>query len=394
MGAGSEPSRWGGPVRSPAPRLDAQWASRPSVPTPPCSLQSRDSARMEAQPTTIPVREAHRFDERALVAYLERHLPAFRAPCSIRQFEGGQSNPTFLVETNDERLVLRKKPPGRLLPSAHAVEREFRVMQALRESDVPVSSMLLLCEDADVIGTPFIVMEHVAGRVFHDPTLPGLRPQDRAGVYAHMNEILVALHRIEPEEIGLADFGRSGNYYQRQVSRWSRQYQASETRPIASMDRLVDWLPRNVPSSDEACIVHGDYRLGNMILHPTRPRIAAVLDWELSTLGHPLADLSYNLMSYYLPSRRNQTLVGNDPAVSGIPSCQDQLESYCRLSGRDAIQHWNFYLSFSMFRSAAIGQGVYKRGLDGNASSATALELGREVESTADIAWAAANGEL
>lgn len=348
---------------------------------------------MEAQPITIPVREVHRFDEAALSAYLERHLPGFQPPYSIRQFEGGQSNPTFLVGSSGGRIVLRKKPPGRLLPSAHAVEREFRVMRALRDSAVPVCSMLLLCEDPSIIGTPFIVMEHVPGRVFHDPTLPGMEPNDRSGVYAHMNQVLVDLHALRPEQLGLETFGKPGNYYQRQVSRWSRQYEASETRKIPSMDRLVDWLPRNVPSSDEAGIVHGDYRLGNMILHPTEPRIVAVLDWELSTLGHPLADLSYNLMTYYLPSRRSQTLLANDPAVSGIPACDDQLEAYCRLSGRNAMQHWNFYLAFSMFRSAAIGQGVYKRGLDGNASSATALELGREVESTADIAWAVAMGE-
>lgn len=347
---------------------------------------------MDSDPITTPVREAHRFDESALRSYLETHLPGFRGPCSILQFEGGQSNPTFLVEDARRRYVLRKKPPGRLLPSAHAVEREYRVMKALAGSGVPVCEMLLLCEDPEIIGTPFIVMEHVSGRVFHDPTLPGVTRADRAAIYAHSTEVLVAIHAVSPDEICLGDFGRPGNYYARQISRWSRQYKASETQSIPSMDRLVEWLPRNVPESDETRIVHGDYRLGNMILHPTEPRITAVLDWELSTLGHPLGDLAYNLMSYYLPSRRSPTLVRNDPSVTGIPPRRQQLESYCRLSGRDALTHWNFYLSFSMFRSAAIGQGVYKRGLDGNASSETALELGREVASTADIAWAVANG--
>ncbi len=348
---------------------------------------------MESQPITIPVRKAHRFDERALETYLERHLPGFEAPWSILQFEGGQSNPTFLIECGARKFVLRKKPPGRLLPSAHAVEREFRVMRALGSSDVPVCSMLLLCEDSAIIGTPFIVMQHVPGRVYHDPTLPGLAPDDRSAVYAHMNDVLAALHALCPEELGLAGFGKAGNYYERQISRWSRQYRASETQSIPSMDRLVDWLPRNIPPNGEARIVHGDYRLGNMILHPTEPRIVAVLDWELSTLGHPLADVAYNLMTYYLPSRRSHTLLENDPAASGIPSCDVQLKGYCDLSGRDAMQNWNFYLAFAMFRSAAIGQGVYKRGLDGNASSATALELGREVKSTADIAWTVANRE-
>lgn len=348
---------------------------------------------MHSQPITTPVREAHRFDEGALRAYLDRNLPGFREPCSIRQFEGGQSNPTFLLESGGGKFVLRKKPPGRLLPSAHAVEREYRVMDALSDTDVPVCSMLLLCEDSAIIGTPFIVMEHVEGRVFHDPTLPGVKTRDRTAVYKHQMKVLAALHAVLPSEVGLATFGKPGNYYARQISRWSRQYKASETRSIASMDRLVGWLPKNIPADEETRVVHGDYRLGNVILHPSEPRIVAVLDWELSTLGDPLADLAYNLMTFYLPSRRHSTLVANDPAVTGIPSRESLLSLYCGLSGRNAMKHWNFYLSFSMFRSAAIGQGVYKRGLDGNASSASALELGREVASTADIAWRIANGD-
>ena len=347
---------------------------------------------MDSLPLTTPVREAHRFDEQALGTFLENHLDGFRRPFSILQFEGGQSNPTFLVSSQGHHYVLRKKPPGQLLPSAHAVEREFRVMQALADSHVPVCSMLLLCEESEIIGTPFVVMEYIAGRVFHDPTLPGVQPHDRAGIYAHMNEVLAALHAIRPEDVGLSDFGRPGNYYARQISRWSRQYKASETRTIESMNRLCEWLPENIPGAEPTRIVHGDYRLGNMILHPTEPRILAVLDWELSTLGEPLADLAYNLMTYYLPSRRSPSLIDNNPALSGIPSLEAQLDSYCARSGRVGIEYWNFYLAFSMFRSAAIGQGVYKRGLDGNASSATALELGREVESTATIAWNLVNG--
>ncbi len=338
------------------------------------------------------MREAHRFDLQALGHYLLGRLDGFEKPWSIEQFEGGQSNPTFVIRSGEQRFVLRKKPPGRLLPSAHAVEREYRVMKALRETEVPVCSMLLQCDESEVIGTPFIVMEHVEGRVFHDPTLPGVPPADRAAVYGHSIEVLAALHAVDPFEIGLEGFGKPGNYYARQVSRWSRQYRASETQTIPAMDELESWLPANIPADEQTRIVHGDYRLGNMIVHPTEPRIVAVLDWELSTLGDPLADLSYNQMTYLLPSRRNPTLVDNDPDTSGIPTRESQLERYCQLSNRDHIQNWNFYMAFSMFRSAAIGQGVYKRGLDGNASSTTALLLGREVESTATIAWRIARG--
>lgn len=348
---------------------------------------------MHAEPLTTPVREIHRFDEQALGAYLADQLAGFRAPWSILQFEGGQSNPTFLIRCSDRRYVLRKKPPGQLLPSAHAVEREYRVMQALHGSGVPVCAMLLLCENSSIIGTPFIVMEHVPGRVFHDPTLPGVEPGDRRAVYAQAIEVLATLHGMRPGDIGLGDFGRPGNYYARQISRWARQYRASETQTIPAMDRLAAWLPENMPAAEETRIVHGDYRLGNMILHPVEPRIEAILDWELSTLGDPLADLAYNLMTYYLPSRRHASLADNDPVLSGIPSLDGQLASYCERTGRGRIEHWNFYLAFSMFRSAAIGQGVYKRGLDGNASSATALELGREVESTAAIAWRLAESD-
>ena len=349
---------------------------------------------MDSQPITTPVREAHRFDEQALRRYITRNLSGFWGSCSITQFEGGQSNPTFLLEAGSRRCVVRKKPPGKLLPSAHAVEREYRVMQALAETAVPVCRMLLLCEDSDVIGTPFIVMEHVDGRVFPSPTLPGVQPSDRQAIYRDSTRVLAALHAIRPEEVGLGGFGRPGNYYARQISRWSRQYRSSETREIPSMDRLMEWLPENIPADETTRVVHGDYRLGNMILHRDQPRIVAVLDWELSTLGDPLADLSYNQMTHFLTSRRSQTLAQNDPAVTGIPSHRDQMAQYCKLSGRAGIDDWEFYLAFSMFRSAAIGQGVYKRGLDGNASSAMALESGKDVESTADIAWRIASDGL
>ncbi len=349
---------------------------------------------MTAAPVTTPVREAHRFDEAALARYLERRLDGFAGPCAIRQFEGGQSNPTFLLETAGNAYVLRKKPPGKLLPSAHAVEREYRVMKALEHSSVPVCRMLLLCEDPAVIGTPFLVMEYAAGRVFHDLTLPGLSPSERTAVYAHMVEVLAHLHQVVPEEAGLADFGRPGNYYARQISRWTRQYRAAETRAVPAMDRLIDWLPANIPPDDGSGLVHGDYRLGNMILHPSEPRILALLDWELSTLGHPLADLAYNCMPYYMPAYRNPSLVDNDPAASGIPALEAYRGAYCKHTGRDGIDDWNFYMAFSLFRSAGIGQGVYKRGLDGNASSQTALQLGKGVETTAALGWRLAEESL
>ncbi len=342
---------------------------------------------MSSIPETTPVREAHRFDEGALTRHLLRHLDGFQAPCTITQFEGGQSNPTFLLETANQTYVMRKKPPGKLLPSAHAVEREYRVMKALENTDVPVCRMLLICEDDSVIGTPFIVMEHVVGRVFQDLTLPGLSRQDRGAIYAHMVEVLAQLHKVVPDEVGLRDFGRPGNYYARQISRWVRQYRASETQTIAAMDSLIDWLPNNIPVDDHAGLVHGDYRLGNMILHPTEPRIIAALDWELSTLGHPLADLSYNCMPYYLPAYRNPSLLDNDSAETGIPTIEEYLDAYCKHTGRDGIENWNFYMAFSLFRSAGIGQGVYKRGLDGNASSQTALLLGKGVEMSSKIGW-------
>ena len=342
---------------------------------------------MSASPQTTPVREAHRFDEESLTRHLVAHIDGFQAPCKIEQFEGGQSNPTFLLETANQTYVVRKKPPGKLLPSAHAVEREYRVMKALEGTGVPVCRMLDICEDDTVIGTPFIVMEHVTGRVFEDLTLPGLSREDRAAIYAHMVEVLALVHNVVPDDVGLSDFGKPGNYYSRQISRWTRQYRASETQTIPEMDRLIDWLPDNIPADDTAGLVHGDYRLGNMIVHPTEPRIVAVLDWELSTLGHPLADLSYNCMPYYLPAYRNPSLVENDSAETGIPAIEEYLDAYCKHSGRDGIENWNFYMAFSMFRSAGIGQGVYKRGLDGNASSQTALLLGKGVEMTSKIGW-------
>jgi aminoglycoside phosphotransferase (APT) family kinase protein len=341
---------------------------------------------MSGGPLLTPVRSAHRFDEGALADYLDRCLGGV-APISVRQFEGGQSNPTFLVERAGERFVVRKKPPGKLLKSAHQVDREYRVMTALQGSDVPVPETVALCEDDAVLGTAFFVMRHVPGRVIVDQTLPDFTSAERSAYYEDTARVLAALHTVDPEAVGLGDFGRPGNYYERQVSRWGRQYEDSKTDDIPSMDALVEWLPKNVPASDETRIVHGDYRVGNCIIHPTAPRIAAVLDWELSTLGHPLADLAYFCQGYHGEAVPGGSLVDRDLAAIGIPDEASFVARYCELADRGPIEIWTFYLVFVMFRSAAIVQGVYKRGLDGNASSENAKMYGALVKQHADRAW-------
>jgi len=345
---------------------------------------------MVGEPEITPVRAAHRFDERALASFLDARLGG-SVPLRVAQFEGGQSNPTFLLERGAERLVLRKKPPGRLLPSAHQVDREYRVMSALRKTGVPVPETIALCEDDAVIGTAFFVMRHVPGRVIADPRLPGFTPQQRAALYDDTARVLAALHAVDPEAVGLSDFGRPGNYYTRQISRWSRQYIDSKTDEIASMEALMEWLPANVPASEESGIVHGDYRIGNCILDPSEPKIAAVLDWELSTLGHPLADLAYFCQNYRGEATPGSSLVGLDLAAMGIPDEETFVARYCELAGRAGIDDWAFYMVFVMFRSAAIVQGVYKRGLDGNASSEHAHMFGALVRKRADEAWQLAN---
>ena len=337
-------------------------------------------------PELTPVREAHRIDEAALAGYLRTRLAGCDAPLRVLQFEGGQSNPTYYVEAGGHAYVLRKKPPGKLLPSAHQVEREYRVMSALQGSDVPVPRTRLLCEDAEVIGTPFYVMDHVPGRVLTDVRMPRLSRAERAALYADLVRVLAALHTKDPAAIGLADFGRPGNYYARQIARWSQQYEASRTDDIPAMKALMDWLPAHIPASDESGVVHGDYRLGNCIVHPTEPRVVAVLDWELSTLGHPLGDLAYFCQAYRGEGIAGQTLGGADLDALGIPGEAEILDRYCALSGRQGIDDWSFYLVFVMFRSAAIVQGVYKRGLDGNAASERAREYGALVRAHANRA--------
>jgi aminoglycoside phosphotransferase (APT) family kinase protein len=348
-------------------------------------------APVQDAPELTVVREAHRFDEAALAAYLRDRLPGCDGRIEVRQFEGGQSNPTYQLAAGGRRYVLRKKPKGKLLPSAHQVEREYRVMTALQGSEVPVPRTWLLCEDPGVIGTPFYVMDHVEGRVLTDARMPRLTPAERTALYADFVRVLAALHSLDPAAVGLADFGRPGNYYTRQISRWSQQYLASETEQIPAMQALMEWLPAHVPASDETRVVHGDYRVGNCIVHPSEPRVVAVLDWELSTLGHPLGDLAYFCQGYHGEAVPGESLVGVDLEALGIPSEAELVARYCRLTGRERIEHWSFYLVFVMFRSAAIVQGVYKRGLDGNAASDRAKEYGALVRSRAEQALALAN---
>jgi len=323
---------------------------------------------------------------RALEDYLRRHVEGYQGPLTLKPLTGGQSNPTFLVNAGKARYVLRKRPAGDLLPSAHAVDREYRVMNALRDTGVPVPRMLSLCEDPEVLGTAFYVMSHVEGRVLWDARLPGFEPRERAAMYDEMNRVIAALHLVDPAAVGLADYGRSGGYLERQIGRWSKQYLASETEPLEAMHRLIEWLPRNAPPESGTSIVHGDFRLDNMIFHPTEPRALALLDWELATLGHPLADVAYSCMVYHVDLLHRPSLRGVAGGSSGIPSESAYLAEYCRLTGRSDIPDFNFYLAFSLFRSAAILQGVYARGLQGNASSESALALGSLVRILADAA--------
>lgn len=326
---------------------------------------------------------AQTLDTERLQPYLERNLPEFSGTLTAEKFAGGQSNPTFRLSAGGRHYVLRRKPPGELLASAHAVDREFRVISALGETDVPVPRAYLLCEDESVIGSMFYIMEFLEGRVFWDPTLPEITDNaERAAMYDEMNRVLAALHSVDVDAVGLSDFGRPGNYYARQISRWTKQYRASETEHSEAMEALIAWLPENMPADDGAVsLVHGDYRLDNVMFHPSEPRIIAVLDWELSTLGHPLADLAYQVMAWQLPGDAGlRGLQGVDRQSLGLPDDGEYIDAYCRRTGREGIDHWNFYLVFCFFRLAAILQGVKKRALMGNASSPEAEAKGALVE--------------
>jgi aminoglycoside phosphotransferase (APT) family kinase protein len=339
-----------------------------------------------------PVRDNHRFDEARLEHYLREHMPNFRGPLVVRQFVGGQSNPTFLLETSDARFVMRKKPPGTLLPSAHQVEREYRIIKALAATDVPVPRVHLLCEDVGVIGTAFFVMDFVEGRIMRDPMMPDSSPHERAACYDSMNDVLARLHKVDFRAVGLGDFGRPQAYVARQLARWSKQYEASKIDEIPEMDRLIDWLNRHIPATDETTIAHGDYRMENLIFHPTDPRVVAVLDWELSTLGHPLSDLAWASRPYHCPPGIDGVLSfhGIDLQALGIPGEHEFLAAYCRRVGRASVPDLTFFVAFSFFRGAAIAQGIAMRAKLGNASGPDAALRGAKARQTAELGWAVA----
>jgi len=346
---------------------------------------------------TMPVGDRHRFDEGSLGCWLRAHLPGFTGLARIEQFRGGQSNPTFLLTADDgARYVLRKKPSGALLPSAHAVDREFRVISGLNGSAVPVARPLCLCTDASVIGTMFYLMEYVAGRNFWDATLPGMTPPERAALYDEMNRVLVALHRLDYVAAGLGDYGKPGNYFARQIARWGGQYRASETERIEAMEKLLTWLPANIPQGDETALVHGDYRLDNLIFHSRSPSMLAVVDWELSTLGHPLADFSYHVMLWRIPAGEAGGLQGLDLLALGIPSEAEYVAAYCARTGRPAIEPrvWEFCMAYNLFRVACIQQGIMKRVLEGTAASRHARVAGSKARATAQLAWHAVEEHL
>ncbi len=327
------------------------------------------------------------FDAGRLTEYLRANVDGFRGPLQIERLAGGQSNPTYLLTAGGTQYALRRKPPGKLLPSAHAIEREYRVMSALHSSDVPVPRTYALCNDDTMIGTPFFIMEYVSGRIMWDQSLPAMTPAERTAHYGEMNRVIAALHRVDFAGVGLADYGKAGNYFARQIARWSKQYQASLTESIPAMDCLIEWLPQHIPPGDETTIVHGDFRLDNLIFHPTAPRILAVIDWELSTLGHPLADFSYHCMSWHIPTGVFRGIAGLDHAALGIPSEAEYIAAYCARSGRERIEHWDFYLAYNLFRIAAILQGIMGRVRDGTAASADARDAGRRARPLAELGW-------
>jgi len=326
-------------------------------------------------------------DVASLTRFMADHVEGFAGTLHIVPFTGGQSNPTFRLTAGHRHYVLRKKPEGALLPSAHAVDREYRVMAALADTDVPVPRMLAYCDDIAVVGTPFFIMECVEGRIFWDPTLPGLTPDARRAHFDELNRVIAALHSVDYASIGLDDFGRHGQYVARQVARWSKQYAAAGIEPIPAMDRLLAWLPAHIPPDDETSIVHGDYRVDNVIFHPTEPRVLAVLDWELATLGHPLSDFAYHVMAWRLKPSEFRGIAGNDLSALGIPSERDYVADYCRRTGRGDIPDFEFYLIFSMFRIAAILHGILARARQGTAASQDAVDTGSRARLVADVAW-------
>lgn len=352
-----------------------------------------DTSPKAGEAVLVPVLANNRFDEAALARYLAAHIPEFQGECTVRQFQGGFSNPTFHLRTADRAFVMRKKPPGQLLPSAHAVDREYKVMKALQDTDVPVPRVYLLCEDESVVGTMFYVMDYVEGRVFTDRLLPGCSVAERTAMYDAMNDVLVKLHRIDYQAVGLADFGKPTGYVARQVARWSKQYVASCIEDTPAMNRLMQWLPEHLPTEDEAAIAHGDYRIGNLLFHPSEPKVVAVLDWELSTIGHPLGDLAYCCSAYHLSSDGGRGFSNTDIQSLGIPTEAEFLEAYRRRSGRTEIPNWTFFIVFALFRSAAILAGVYRRAVDGQGVDARMATAKQSYQEIAERAWGIADGK-
>jgi aminoglycoside phosphotransferase (APT) family kinase protein len=347
------------------------------------------SGKSGGMPELVPVLDRHRFDEAALARHLRDRLPGFDGPVEVRQFLGGQSNPTFHIATRAGDYVLRKKPPGKLLPRAHEVEREYRIIRALEGSDVPVPRARLLEEDASVIGTAFFVMDNVPGRVFFDRVPLAAPPADRAAIYEDMARVLAALHKVDWRAAGLEGFGKPAGYMARQVALWTRQWEAAKVEEMPEMDRLAAWLPGHLPKAEETSIAHGDYRLGNLIIHPAEPRIVAVLDWELATIGHPLADLGYACLAYHLPPSPHGTsgVAGMDLAGTGIPSEAEFVSRYCALAGRAVPPSLGVFVVFSMFRLASIVAGVWRRALDGNAADPRAIGYRDRYREMAERAW-------
>jgi aminoglycoside phosphotransferase (APT) family kinase protein len=352
---------------------------------------------MEAQTGTKPVSESHAFDVAALQTWLTPRLEGFEGPLTVEQFKGGQSNPSYKLVTPKQAYVMRSKPgpAARLLPSAHAIEREFTVMRALHATEVPVPMMHLLCEDESVIGRAFYVMEYMQGRVLWDQSLPDIARPQRAAYYDEMNRVIAALHNVDVDKAGLAGYGKPGNYFERSIGRWTKQYLASITQPIEAMERLMEWLPAHIPASardaTQVSVVHGDYRLDNLMFHATEPRVIAVLDWELSTTGHPLADFSYHCMSWHIQPGQFRGIGGLDLAALGIPDEESYVRRYCERTGRGdpgaVMADWNFYLAYNMFRLAGILQGIAKRVEMGTASSAQAVQAGAGARPLAEMGW-------
>ena len=343
---------------------------------------------------TMAVQEKHRFDEQRLAGFMAENVAGFVPPLAVEQFKGGQSNPTYrLTDGAGRRYVLRRKPPGKLLPSAHAVDREFRVISALNRTDVPTPKAYALCEDDGVVGTPFYIMEYCDGRVLWDPLLPDVPKDGRLAIYKAKFDVLARLHAVDYAALGLADVGRPGSYVARQISRWGKQYKASETETIEAMDRLLDWLPAHLPQNDETVLVHGDYRLDNMVFHSSEPRVLGVIDWEISTLGDPLAELSYLCMLWRTPMDWGG-LKGHDLVSLGLPSEEEMVAHYCGLSKRavPAPALWEFYMAYNLFRVSCIRQGVYARSLDGTASNVRAADSGKLVRPAAELGWQLVEG--